>query len=152
MIAQWNTICQQIDMADIKLGEFIEAAGLSVSQLKKLQKFTLEWNKAKKLAEAFDQFIAPVDPIEVESPFDQDDFRFMWKIWREYLQEQHGLLMRSRMEQMGLDYLAEISDNNPDLAITYLRFAMKSGYRSFFKVEEKDKTTPPKSDKNGGDF
>lgn len=153
MINNWNNICAQIETSETRLSEFIETAGLSASQLKKLQKFTCEWNKTKKLAEAFDQFILPVDPIKVESPFDQEDFRYIWKTWKEYLQEQHGRLMRTRMEQMSLDYLGEISDNNVDLAINYLRFAMANGYKGFFKVEDKAKSNPPtKTDKNGSDF
>jgi hypothetical protein len=104
------------------------------------------------MAETFDQFITPLDPIKVESPFDQDDFRYFWKTWKEYLQEQYGRSIRSRMEQMSLDYLSEISENNPDLAISYLRYAMANGYRSFFKVESKDKTNPAKSDRHGSDF
>lgn len=152
MINHWNEICQQIEASENKLSEFIENAGLSASQLKKLQKYICEWNKSKKLAEAFDQFIAPFDPIKVKSPFNQDDFRYIWKTWKEYMQEQHGRIMRSRMEQISLDYLAEISEGNPDLAISYLRYAMANGYRSFFRVETKDKANPPKSDKYGSDF
>jgi hypothetical protein len=152
MIPHWNEICTQIEASELKISEFMATAGLSASQLKKLQKFLCEWNKTKKLAEAFDLFISPVDPIKVESPFDQDDFRYIWKTWKDYLCEQHGKLMKSRMEQMSLDHLADISGNNPDLAIGYLRFAMANGYRGFFKVDQKDKTTPPKSDKNGSDF
>jgi hypothetical protein len=152
MINHWNEICKQIEVSENKLSEFIDSAGLSALQLKKLQKYISEWNKSKKLAEVFDQFIAPLDPINVKSPFDLDDFRYFWKTWKEYMQEQHGRLMRSRMEQMSLDYLAEISEGNPDLAISYLRYAMANGYRSFFRVETKDKSNPPKSDKNGSDF
>jgi len=152
MITHWNKICEQIDKAENVLSEFIDGAGLSVTQLKKLEKFTREWNKSKKMAEEFDRFIAPVDPIKVESPFDQDDFRYTWKMWREYLAEQHGILMRSRMEQASLDYLAEISDNNPDLAMSYIRFAMKGPYKSFFRVGEADKNNPPKVSKDGSDF
>ena len=152
MINHWNEICKQIEVSENKLSEFIDSAGLSALQLKKLQKYINEWNKSKKLAEAFDQFIAPLDPIKINSPFDLDDFRYFWKTWKEYMQEQHGQLMRSRMEQMSLDYLAEISESNPDLAISYLRYAMANGYRSFFRVETKDKANPPKSDKYGSDF
>jgi hypothetical protein len=152
MIKTWNEFCTQIEASDGKLSEFIETAGLSALQIKKLQKFTYEWNKLKKMAEQFDQFVAPLDPIKVESPFDQDDFRYIWKTWKEYRQEQHGLLMKSRMEQMSLDYLAEISETNPDIAISYLRFAMAGGYKSFFKVDDKAKSTPPKTDKNGSDY
>jgi hypothetical protein len=152
MINHWNEIYQQIEATDAQLSEFIQGAGLSVLQLKKLQKYIEQWNRSKKMAETFDQFIAPLDPIKVESPFDQDDFRYFWKTWKEYLQEQYGRSIRSRMEQMSLDYLSEISDNNPDLAISYLRYAMANGYRSFFKVESKDKTNPAKSDRHGSDF
>jgi len=152
MIATWNLFCAQIETAEAKLQQFIETAGLSALQLKKLQKFTCEWNKLKKMAELFDQFVAPLDPIKVESPFDQEDFRYIWKTWKEYLREQHGRLMRSRMEQISLDYLAEISENNPDLAISYLRFAMANGYKGFFKVEANSKTTPPKVDKDGSNW
>jgi hypothetical protein len=152
MINHWNEIYQQIEATDAQLSEFIQGAGLSALQLKKLQKYIEQWNKSKKMAETFDQFITPLDPIKVESPFDQDDFRYFWKTWKEYLQEQFGRSIRSRMEQMSLDYLSEISDNNPDLAISYLRYAMANGYRSFFKVESKDKTNPAKSDRHGSDF
>jgi len=151
MIKTWNEFCAQIEASDGKLSEFIESAGLSSLQVKKLQKFTCEWNKMKRLAEAFDQFVAPLDPIKVESPFDQEDFRYIWKMWKEYLREQHGILMRTRMEQASLDFLTEISENNPDRAINFIRFAMKSNWKSIYKVEEKDKTTP-KSDKNGSDY
>ncbi|MFZ4705489.1 MAG: hypothetical protein ACOYMF_05720 [Bacteroidales bacterium] len=152
MISHWNDVCTQIELTDKKLTEFIDKAGLSTLQLNRLKKFLKEWNETKKLANAFDDFLSPVDPIEIESPFDQDDFRYIWKTWKEYGQEQHGRLMRSRMEQMSLHYLAEISENNPDQAIGYLRFAMANGYKSFFKVEAKDKTTPPKTNKNGSDY
>ena len=150
MINRWNEICNQIDASEMSLTKFIEESGLSATQLKKLNKFICEWNKVKKLAESFDQFISPVDPIDIESPFDQDDFRYIWKTWKDYLQEQHGRLMRSRMEQMSLDYLAEISDSNPDSAIFFLRFAMANGYKNFFKVDKKDINQPTKT--NDSDF
>lgn len=152
MITNWNEICRQVSLLENKLLEFIDNATLSASQQKKLQKYIVEWNKFKKMNESFDQFIAPLDPIKVESPFDQEDFRYIWKTWKEYMQEQFGRSMRSRMEQMSLNYLSEISENNPDLAVSYLRYAMANGYRSFFKVESKDKTNPAKSDRHGSDF
>lgn len=152
MIKHWNEICTQIEVADGSLSVFIDTAGLSAMQLKKLQKYTAEWNKTKKLAEDFDKFISPVDPIKVESPFDQEDFRYIWRTWKGYLSEQHGMLIRTRREQMALDYLADISENNVDVAISYLRFAMAHGYRKFFIVTDQAKTNPEKPDKNGSDY
>lgn len=150
MITRWNEICNQIELSDQVLSKFIEESGQSSLQLKKLNKFITEWNKTKKMAESFDQFISPVDPIAIESPFDQEDFRYIWKTWKDYLLEQHGKLMRSRMEQMSLDHLSDISENNPDNAIFFLRFAMANGYKNFFKVDKKEISKPTKA--NDSDY
>lgn len=135
MITHWNKICEQIDTTDNVLSEFIETASLSVSQLKKLEKFTREWNKSKKMAEDFDKFITPVEIIEVESPFGEDIFRFAWKMWKEYLSEQHGILMRSRYEQASLKDLEEISEGNVDKAISYIRRSMTGPWRKIYPIE-----------------
>ena len=149
MIKHWNELCTQIESTNEQLEEFIDAGGLSALQGKKLQKFTKEWNGLKKMAEQFDQFVSPVDPIEVETPFDQEDFRYIWRMWKEYLTEQHGILMRSRREQMSLELLSDLSGNDVDKAINYLRFAMAHGYRKFFIVDEKAKSTPEKVTEDG---
>ena len=152
MKQEWDKLCKQISDADAELENFIETGGLSTLQAKKLQKFIKEWNELKKQAETFDQFVSPIDPIKVESWCDQDDFRYMWKMWKEYLLEQHGLLIRSRMEQASLDFLQEISEGNVDKAISCIRFAMKGGYRSFFKIDEKTKSTPEKVPTDGSNW
>lgn len=154
MLKHWNKFCEQITAAEAKLQEFLTNGGLSALQLKKLQKFIKDWNDLKAKADDFDRFVNPIDPIKVESPFDQDDFRYFWKYWKEYLQEEHGVSMRSRREQMTLDYLAEISNNNPDTAIYILRFAMKSGAKNFFVVTEQAQRTPEpqKNSKDGSNW
>jgi len=48
--------------------------------------------------------------------------------------------------------LAEISENNVDVAINYLRFAMAHRYRKFFIVDDKAKSTPEKVDKDGSNW
>ena len=148
MITHWKEICAQVENSEVKLQEFINTAALSALQIKKLQQFIKEWNQVKKLAEQFDEFISPVDHIEMQSPFDQEDFRYMSKMWKEYLQEQHGTLMRSRSEQMSLDLLTELAENDVDKAIFYLRFAIAHRYRKFFIVDEKAKSTPELTKEN----
>jgi len=152
MIHHWNEICTQIETAEGKLQDFIETAGLSATQLKKLQKFIKEWNQVKKMADAFDKFIAPVDPIKVESPFDQDDFRYMWKMWKEYLQEQHQILMRTRMEQASLEFLSDISGNDTDKAINIIRLCMKNRWRAIYDPYQNNKSNTEKPNNDGSDF
>lgn len=152
MLNHWNTLCERLATTDNNLNNFIETAGLSALQIKKMQKFIKEWNGVKNLAEDFDRFVNPIDPIKVESPFDQDDFRYIWRTWKEYLQEEHGITMRSRREQMALDLLSELSENNPDKAIYFLRFAMGNGYRKFFIVDDNAKRSPePQKTSKDGD-
>ncbi|MCL1942566.1 MAG: hypothetical protein FWF54_03330 [Candidatus Azobacteroides sp.] len=148
----WQAICEIINTADAKLEEFMLSAGLSTLQINKLNKFIKEWNNLKKSADSFDQFLTPVSPIEVEYPFEQDDFKYTWKIWKEYLREQHGIYIRSRAEQQSLLYLNEISEGNADKAVCYLRYAMAFTYRFFFKVEKKDTVNPPNNNNNDSDF
>ena len=150
MINLWTEIWQQFENSEAKLSDFIENAGLSASQVNRFKKFLCEWTKLKKKAEIFEEHIAPLEPYKVEHPFSQDDFRHTWKIWKEYLQEQHSKLMKSRWEQMSLNHLAEISENNSDLAISYLRYAMARGAQNFFKVDEKQKMGQPKTSKDEG--
>ena len=152
MIEQWNEIFRQIEKVDLRLSEFIQNESLSNLQAKKLQKYTEEWNKTKKMANAFNQLIVGVEPIDVKMPFNDEMFHSVWNNWKGYLLEQHQRLMRSRMEQESLGYLAEISDGNSALASNYLRYAMANGYRSFFKVETKDRANPARPDNNGSDF
>ena len=69
MIEQWNEIFRQIEKVDLRLSEFIQNESLSNLQAKKLQKYTEEWNKTKKMANAFNQLIVGVEPIDVKMPF-----------------------------------------------------------------------------------
>ncbi len=152
MIKHWNELCKQIEITEKSISEFGENTNLSPIQHKKLQKYIADWNKIKKMVENFEQYIEPFEPVTIKSPFNNDDFLPKWKTWKEYLREQHLRVIKSRMEQESLDYLAEISEGNAVLAASYLRYAMANGYRSFFKVETKDKANPAKPDRNGSDF
>lgn len=144
MIQPWNELCAQMETSEGKLQEFINSAGLSALQVKKLQQFIKEWNQVKKLAEQFDQFITPLDPLTVELPFDQEDFRYMWKMWKDYLREQHGILMRSRMEKASIENLEEISGGDVDKAIAYIRRSMNGPYRRIYAIEYNDSKIPEK--------
>lgn len=95
------------------------------------------WALAQKLANDLNEMITPANPIPVKSPFDHADFITTWQMWKEYLQEQHFIQMRSRMEVNGLNRLAELSGNDHTKAIKILKLAMATGYKNFFKNEEK---------------
>lgn len=101
-----------------------------------------KWAISQRLANDLDQLIGPVETLSVHVPFFENDFVDAWKFWKEYLNEQHSISMKSRMEIQSLKRLMEISDKKMDQAILILEFAESCGYKNFFKVDDKMKDKP----------
>lgn len=142
MKQKWAEICTVLTDADKEFTAFIESAGLAANDMKKLQKFIKAWNLLKKQAVDFDTYLQPAEALEIELPFKSEAFERMWKRWKEYLSEQHGILIRSRSEVSALEHLDNISKGDENAAMYYLRYAMTTRYRSFFVVDEKDAAKP----------
>lgn len=98
-----------------------------------------KWALLQKLANEFDTVVPSITSIHFTKPFESVEFTQAWQMWKEYLQEQHGISMRSRMEFYSLKRLVEISGKKVDEAIRILDFAMGTGYRNFFNP---NKETP----------
>ena len=97
------------------------------------------WKKLQRAHNDFDQFVTPVKSVKVTSPFLEDpDFAATWKMWKEYLVEQHGIHLRSRAELMSLKRMADIAGKQPKTAVAYLEFAMSRADRNFYKVNENE--------------
>lgn len=152
MLQLWNNIWQQLEAATTELNECLDN-GLPAIAQQKLSKFIREWDKLKEQAMALDEKMQnPIEPIDIKLPFEEEEFDKIWKFWKEYRLESFGKTYKSREEQKVLDYLDEISQGNPDVAIKYLNFAMSGGYPKFFKVSDKNYTNPPKEISHDSDF
>lgn len=154
MTNTWNKLWKQIDTASKEFNNYMES-GIPLIAEKKVSKFVKEFDKVKDLIEAFDKFMQnPIEPIEVTLPFEEEEFVKVWNFWKEYRMESFGKAYKSREEQKVLNYLAEISEDRPDLAIKYLNFAMAGSYPKFFKVTEKNYSNPkiPNSDEDSSNF
>ena len=77
-------------------------------------------------------------------PFDSDDFKKLWNLWKEYRQEQHNFKYKSPVtEQAALDALNRRSEGIEDTAINLIKTAMSRGWRGFFTENNiKDEKTP----------
>jgi len=105
----------------------------------KISAINKAWRKVQNSLNAMDKFISPVKSIEVNSALLTDSaFRECWTLWKEYLNEQHGITLRSRAEVTSLKRMLEISEDNPKLAISYLEYAMSRLEKYFYKVIDKD--------------
>lgn len=94
----------------------------------------------------------PIEPVDIKLPFEEEEFQQTWQYWKEYRLETFGKTYKSREEQKVLDYLDDISEGSPDMAIRYLNFAMAGSYPKFFKVTDNSYTNPPKEITHDSDF
>lgn len=150
----WNYLWKQLELATAEFNTYIDSGIPAIAQ-QKTARFIREWDKLKELAMRFDELMQnPIEPIELRLPFEEEseEFSKVWKYWKEYRLESFGKVYKSREEQKVLDYLDEISEGRPDIAIKFLNFAMAGSYPKFFKVTEKSYTNPPKEINNDSDF
>ncbi len=152
MNEKWNEYWKSLEKTNDELQFFLENGGLSTISITKSKKLIDAWNKQKKLAAELDQFITPVEAVDIKITFTTQEFNLMWERWKGYLQEQHGQAMRSRSELSAIEYLTDISKGDEKKAINILRYAMSNRYRNFFEIDEKTTKQPAKDEKKQSDF
>lgn len=152
MKEKWNEYWKLLEKTNDELQFFLENGGLSTISIGKAKKLIDAWNKQKKLAGELDQYITPVDPVEVKIPFQSNEFIEMWDRWKKYLQEQFGQQMKSRAEMSAIEYMTEISKDDDKKAVQILRYAMANRYRNFFEIDEKTTKQPAKGENKQSDF
>lgn len=131
MQKHWDKLWDQIVETNEQLDNFLQNSGLGQSVLKKSAQLVKSWNQLKSMAEEFDQFITPVEPIKNILPWETAHFSEKWQFWKEYLQEQHGQVMRSRSEKMALVYLEGLAGSSEDMACKIIDFTCYLRAKSF---------------------
>lgn len=138
MREEWDQMGTDVRNLQEAMEELIVMLPQSPSFFKAENKMKKSWDKFKKSWNIFDGFISPMKAVEVKEPWNDPEFLSTWKYWKEYLQEQHGVWMRSRSEVMALKHLKDLSGNNPKEAVRFLEFAMAGRYQNFFKVKAEE--------------
>lgn len=148
MKQSWDKHCENLNAMGDVLTELMETIPDSMRNVKIKNKLKKVWAKVRISTNSMDQFVSPVKSIKVDSPWQTDKFQTAWQFWKDYLNEQHGFIMRSRMEVKQLKRLAELSANDPDKAIRILDVAEAGGYTRIFKIDEE----PEKENNNAKKF
>lgn len=140
MKESWDKLQNDLLNLHTHLEELLEILPLSTAFLKKKNALIKAWKALQKSTVDVDSYITPVKSIKVVSPLlDNPDFKETWKFWKEYLAEQHGIVMRSRAELMSLKRMMDISGNDPAIAIKTLEFVMsRPTDKNFYKIKEDD--------------
>lgn len=154
---EWEQLWATLESANTAFNEFLQG-GLSVADGQRVKQFVSKWDKLKNQAEQYYDAIdrltnQQTEPVAVELPWATDTFKDAWEFWKGYLQEQHHIYLKSRMEVKALAQLRKISDGSEQKATEYLDYAEAGGYRKFFKVTEKElKESRPERRNDDGDF
>jgi hypothetical protein len=139
----WEAAETSIMLFKQELEELHELLPKSVKIQKKVATLNKAWKKVQVSLNEMDKFITPVKSVEVKSALLNDPaFRESWTLWKEYLNEQHGIFMRSRAELIGLKRMMDISGDNPQIAISFLEYSMSRLEKAFYKVVEKEDKNP----------
>jgi hypothetical protein len=143
----WEKAEQSIMVFKQELEELFELLPKSVKIHQKTASLNKAWKKVQVSLNEMDKFITPVKSVDVKSKLLNDEkFRESWVFWKEYLNEQHGIFMRSRAELMALKRLMDISGDNPEKAVSYLEYAISRLEKNFYQVKEQE--APKHADKN----
>ena len=151
MKESWDTLCDDVQNLKEQLEELLEMVPQSAKFHQKTNAINKVWKRLQKGVNDVDQFISPVKSVKVSCPLLEDaEFKKTWQFWKEYLNEQHGIVMRSRAELMSLKRMMDISEGKPEVAIKTLEFVMsRSTDKNFYKVKETELAPEPADKTNG---
>lgn len=152
MKALWDNLWESLSEFKEELEEYISILPQSATLKKKQNKVMARWKDSLKLIREFDNFVSPIKSIEILFPSKEEKLINTWNFWKEYLNEQHGIIMRSRFEKKSLERLWEISEQDSVKAVEYLNYAMSLGYRNFFIVEKNQNHKKPKDEESADPF
>lgn len=149
MIKRWKALYKCVGSFQESLQGFFSVVTVPGPYNSKMKELVKAWADICKFMNELDEFITPVEPLQLTAIEDKK-LSDTWHTWKEYLQEQHGFSMRSRMEHYSLQLLTRLSAGDPAKAVEYLEYAMSRGYRNFFKPDEKQ--AEKEAVKDGSDF
>lgn len=135
----WEKLGEDVHTVKGEIVSLLDMLPQSAKFHKQTMRLNKAWERLKKSVSSMDAFITPVKSVEVNSPLlSNAEFAATWKVWKDYLIEQHGVFLRSRAELAGLKRMGEIAGKDPQLAVKYLEFAMYRVSANFYKVNEQE--------------
>jgi hypothetical protein len=146
----WEKFGKEFHSFKEDLEDLLDMLPRSATIYKQQNKLNSQFKKLTRALNDMDQFITPVKSVKVISPLLEDpEFPAAWKMWKDYLIEQHGIHLMSRAELMSLKRLADISDKKPKTAIEYLEYAMSRTDKNFYKVKDNELAVSSDEKTNG---
>lgn len=131
----WNDHCRSLD----KLRKTIEAmserlpGGTPGKRIR--DSLSRSWEMLSESIDRLDEaFIDSVQPLPVDFPWRDKEFVAHWTLYKEYMNEQHGVVIKSRMEQSRLRLIKRYSNDDRQTFIRTIDYYMAIGAEGVFAV------------------
>jgi len=152
MKQEWDNIIKNINEFQETLEDLLEMLPLGKRYFKAKQKIEKQWREMSRSVDKMDPYISDlIESIEINHPWINDDFIKTWKLYKDFLFEQHGLRMKSRMEQQRIEWLMANTKNDYKKAISWLKYFIARGSEGLYivKIENIEDGTETESKKAG---
>lgn len=143
---EWSAHVDALEEARRRLEEALTLVPDAGTGRKCRQAVERSWKKVVETSDAIEELIgSSVQPLPVEFPWQDAEFRQAWQTYKEYLEEQHHIVMESRMEIARLKLIRQFAKNQRAAAIAAIEFYMALGTANVFEINTNDE----KQDDNG---
>ncbi len=130
MKSEWNKLCESLaNYGDLIKKTFdIFPPTKQAAKVKKM--LAKEWDVIIKTVDHIDKMIDPVNPPEILLPFHSERFKAMWLYYKDYLQNNHGMVLTAWNEQSRLTMLKRFSRGDEERAMLILELMCANNYRN----------------------
>jgi len=136
MRKKWDQFTEQFNELSDSLADLLNILPESRTFWKARTDIETKHKKLRRPLNYIDEFFSEgIEAIELKQHFDKE-FQEVWQVYKDYLREQHGIIMRSRMELMRIKWLIENTEKNTAKMKRWLEFYMATGSASIFKIKE----------------
>lgn len=131
----WNNHVAALERARKFIDEMASALPAAGTGRRIRKSLAEAWGQVMESTEEIDTLVTEsVQPLPVDFPWRDKEFTDHWRLYKEYLQEQHGIAMRSRMEIARLKAIRAICNDDRQLFIRSVDAYMAVGATGIFSV------------------
>ena len=135
----WNNFLQKFNELHVVIEDLASALPENRKGNRLRRTVDSAWKDLNRAANNMDNFVMDrIDPLKFEKPWNDPAFWETWEYYKKYLIEQWGFYMGTYMEAVNLEELKEWTNNDPAMAIRWLKHYIRRGDKRIYKVNEED--------------
>lgn len=133
----FNNIIQKTNEFNVLIEDTLNMLPDSPKNYKLKKRVEAAYKTLKRAMERHEDMITDsVPPVSIKTDLFTKDFLETWAIYKDYLIEQFGIRMRSRMEKFRMDLLFDLTGKDMEKAKQWLEYYMSAGSSSIYPVND----------------